>query len=73
MSAGDGPEHEDDREQARCGGGRVLEQLEPDVSGRELLRGDPGTDHHRGEECRSEQLGEQTTTEGRRDSDHVFG
>ena len=63
VPAGDGPEHEDDREQARGGGGGVLEQREAGVVGRELLRGDARADHERGEERGAEELGEQPARE----------
>ena len=60
----DRAEDEDEREEA---GGRrrcVLEQLQPDVAGRELRRGDPRADHGRGEERRAEELGEEAPGEG---------
>jgi hypothetical protein len=65
VSAGDRAEHQDDREQpGRCRG-RVLEQFEPGLVRGELLGGDPGADHERGEERRAEQFGEQAAGERR--------
>ncbi len=40
MTAGDGSEHEDDREQAGGRGGGILEQLQADIVRRERLRRD---------------------------------
>jgi hypothetical protein len=57
MRAGHRSEHEDDREQPCGGRGGVLEQLETDVGGRELLGGNPRADHDRSQERGSEQLG----------------
>ena len=64
MTARHRREHQDDREQARCRGHRVLEQLEARVPRRELLGGDPGSDHDRRQESRAEELGEQASGEG---------
>ena len=44
------PEREDQRHEARAGGDRVLEELQPDVVGGEALRGDAGPDDDRDEE-----------------------
>jgi hypothetical protein len=63
VATGDGAEHEDDREQAGAGRGCVLEELEPDVIGRELLGRDAGADHDRCEERGAKKLGEQPTRE----------
>ncbi len=41
----------------------VLEELQPDVAGRELGRGDSGTDHDGDQQCRPRELGEQPTRE----------
>ena len=65
VPAGDGAEHEDDREQAGSGGRGVLEQREPGVVGRELARGDAGADHDGREERGAEVLGEQPAGERR--------
>jgi hypothetical protein len=51
---GNRSEHEDDREEASRGRGGVLKQLESDVVRGELLGGDAGADHDRGQERRSE-------------------
>jgi hypothetical protein len=58
VRARDGPEHEDDREQARGGGSGVLQQLEADVAGRELLGRDARADDDRRQERRPEKLGQ---------------
>jgi hypothetical protein len=63
VAARDGAEHQDDREQASCGRGGVLEQLQTDVAGRERLGGDAGADYERGEEGRAQELGEQAAME----------
>ncbi len=64
VSAGDGPEHEDEGEEARRRGDRVLEQLQPDVAGRELRGGDSRPDDGCGEEGGAEELGEQAPGQG---------
>ena len=56
MPSGYRPEHENDREQARGGRGRVFEQLQANVTGRKLLGGDPRADDDRGQEGRAQQL-----------------
>ena len=63
VPAGDRAEHEDDREQAGCRGGGVLEQLQANVVRGERLRRDARADHERGKEGRAEQLGEQPAGE----------
>ena len=52
------PEHQDDGEEPGRGRRRVLEQLESDVAGRELLRGDARADDDGGQEGAPEQLGD---------------
>jgi hypothetical protein len=65
VAARDGAKHEDDREQTRGGRGPVFEQLQTYVSRGEMLRSDPGADHHRSEKRRAEELGEQPSRQRR--------
>ena len=51
------PEHEDQDGQPEDGGGGVLQQLQTDVVGRQLLGRDPGTDDDRHEQPGAEELG----------------
>ena len=70
MATGDRAEHEDDRVEAPSGRGGILEQLQTDVVGREVLSSDTRAhDHHR-EEGRAQQLRRQAARE-RRGSVHV--
>ena len=64
VSAGDRAEDEDEGEEARGRRGRVLEELQAGVAGRELRRGDPRADHRGGQESRAEELGEEAAGEG---------
>ena len=57
MAAGHRSEHQDDGEEAGCGGGRVLQELQPGVPGGELLGGDARADDDRGQECAAQELG----------------
>ncbi len=57
MTARDGAEHQDDREQPGCGGGGVLQQLEAGIAGRQALGGDARADHQRGQESAAQELG----------------
>lgn len=63
VPARDRSEHEDDREQASRSRGGVFEQLQADVSRRELLSSDPRPDHQGSEERRAQQLRKQAPSE----------
>ena len=65
VCAADRHEHENEYSEAECRGESVLEQLQTDVAGRELLGGDPGADHDRGEARASEEFCGQTSGEGK--------
>ena len=63
MRTRDRTDREDDRDQAGRGGRRVLEQLQPDVTRREPLRGDAGSDDDRDQQHRADELGDGPPTE----------
>ena len=66
---GDRLERDDQRDQGGAGGEAVLQQLQAGVAGGEAGRGDPGPDHGRDQERRTEQLGEGAA--GQRGEVHV--
>ncbi len=70
VGAGDRPEDEDEGGEPGRRGGGVLEQLQPDVPGRELRRRDPRADHGGGEEGGAEELGKQAS--GQRCGGHAL-
>ena len=57
LATRDGSEHQDEPDERHAGGHRVLQQLEPDVVGREPLRGDPRAHHRDQQEAAAERLG----------------
>jgi hypothetical protein len=59
VCTGDRPEHDDEHREPERGGCAVFEQLEPDVTGRELLRRDTRTDHDGDQQAGSEKLGDE--------------
>jgi len=72
-----GPRHgahgEDDRHQGRCGGGGVLEQLEPHLVRRQALGGDPGPHHGGHQEGGAHELGQRLTRQRPVDQQHGAG
>ena len=60
----DRPEHHDGGVEARTGGGGVLQELQPCVAGREVLRRDTGADDDGGQEGTADQFGQQPAGEG---------
>jgi hypothetical protein len=50
VTAGDRPEHQDDREQPGRRRSRVLQQLQARITRRQLLGGDARADHQRGKQ-----------------------
>jgi hypothetical protein len=56
VAAGNRAEHQNDREQPGRRRRRVFQQLQPGLARRQPLRGDPGSDHHRGQERTAEKL-----------------
>ena len=69
VAARDGTEHQDDGEEPGCGGGRVLEELQPGVPGGELLRSDSRADDDRRQEGAAQELCAQSAPE--RDISHA--
>ena len=64
VGAGDRPEQQDEHGQPEHRRGGVLQQLQPDVVGREPLGGDAGADDDGDEQPGAEYLGDQPPSEG---------
>ena len=56
-----GTEDQDQRDQRRAGCGRVLQQLQADIGGRQALGHDPGPDHGHDQQTGAERLGDEAT------------
>ena len=59
MRPGYRAEQQDQHRQPEHGGGRVLQQLQPDIVGGQLLGGDPGADDHGDQQRGAGELGQQ--------------
>ena len=59
VAAGDRPEDQDQADQRPGGGGGVLEELQPDIAGREPAGHDPGADHGDDQQAGAERLGDE--------------
>jgi len=57
VCAGHGSEQQDEHCEPEGGRGRVFEQLQPNVVGRQPCRSDPGSDHDRDEQGRAGEFG----------------
>ena len=66
-------EQQDEHGQPEHGRGRVVEQLQPDVVGGQVGRGDARADDHRDQQRGPDRLGEQTTCERRTAGRHQQG
>lgn len=59
MRARDGAEHQDQDPEPEHGGGRVLQQLQPDIVGGQLLGGDARADDDAHQQSGADELGQQ--------------
>ena len=73
VRAGDRAEQQDQHRQPEHGGGRVLQQLQPDIVRGELLGGDPGADHGGDQQRGADELGQQPPRSGTRGSRRLAG